>query len=204
MIGCEGSGSPVRGQRHPQPSPACRMRPSVHPCSCGNTSARLCPQTQPPVYPAPAGNTRPRTPGHAPAPVHPRACGEHDVVRGTRITGFGSSPRLRGTHLDDDLLRLGQRFIPAPAGNTTGWRTAATTATVHPAPAGNTVAPAPTPSLSTVHPRACGEHASGPFLSWAASGSSPRLRGTPAGGSRPTPTLRFIPAPAGNTRGWIE
>ena len=67
--------------------------------------------------PAPAGNRNPvryRPEGGA---VHPRACGEQMPLAHHSPTLSGSSPRLRGT----GCVRPGridlQRFIPAPAGN---------------------------------------------------------------------------------------
>ena len=111
--------------------------------------------------PAPAGNTdRADAEGHR-AAVHPRACGEHLVVKGTRMKERGSSPRLRGTPRKVQLLQLPSRFIPAPAGNTL-------------------YAP-PLPQVDTVHPRACGEHGDTIAALSARAGSSPRLRGTPKG-----------------------
>ena len=92
----------------------------------------------------------------------------------------GSSPRLRGTRPVPSMRTVHARFIPAPAGNTS-------TAT--------------SPRLAlAVHPRACGEHArlaarrlaidrfipapagntAWQSLVVARTGSSPRLRGTPA------------------------
>ena len=111
--------------------------------------------------------------------VHPRACGEHRSASASVVYCCGSSPRLRGTHkLNLHLLLVG-RFIPAPAGNTSGatnWR--------------------PT---SSVHPRACGEHPGLTFLGGDLGGSSPRLRGTRLVAEDLPPLQRFIPAPAGNT-----
>ena len=94
----------------------------------------------------------------------------------------GSSPRARGTRLEYRQLPALQRFIPAGAGNTSGtcW----------------------TPWTSTVHPRGRGEHETAMSDLTHSDGSSPRARGTP---SRPRCTgrgWRFIPAGAGNTRGW--
>ena len=91
----------------------------------------------------------------------------------------GSSPRARGTRLRaDDPVRLG-RFIPAGAGNTP--RRAA----------GGSVPP--------VHPRGRGEHACEEVRAHAASGSSPRARGTRAERHFDQHVVRFIPAGAGNT-----
>ena len=144
--------------------------------------ARRCRQR---FIPACAGNTNPaRSPARG-SPVHPRVCGEHRRTNARQTAVAGSSPRVRGTHIQNGERRrvpavhprvcgehlhssrsklVGSRFIPACAGNT----------------AGRTIAPAST----TVHPRVCGEH---------------ERRGGRLGTRH-----RFIPACAGNTSssGW--
>ena len=70
--------------------------------------------------PAPAGNTYFASQGHFHATVHPRACGEHSAGIRTRQVIPGSSPRLRGTQHSRPGQEAIRRFIPAPAGNTTG------------------------------------------------------------------------------------
>ena len=92
----------------------------------------------------------------------------------------GSSPRVRGTRECDIKITVDARFIPACAGNTS-------------CRSGRTRA-------STVHPRVCGEHRFALCGSWCASGSSPRVRGTPRRRGVERGVLRFIPACAGNTR----
>ena len=90
------------------------------------------------IIPAPAGNTVALCKPPWTCSDHPRACGEHgrenDVVR----VVDGSSPRLRGTHLQHNRTTLRNRIIPAPAGNTCAARRAARD--------------------TADHPRACGEH----------------------------------------------
>ena len=110
--------------------------------------------------PAPAGTTHLRTPGQIASPVHPRACGEHLSCPSSALPACGSSPRLRGTPNLFTSEAAAQRFIPAPAGNTTP--------------------PARYTDALPVHPRACGEHWCLTAGSIQAVGSSPRLRGTPA------------------------
>ena len=90
--------------------------------------------------PAPAGNTLAGNWTLIRWAVHPRACGEHETRRDALRGVIGSSPRLRGTRYAETRRQVGERFIPAPAGNTAAsdnvrWFTA-------------------------VHPRACGEHSS--------------------------------------------
>ena len=91
--------------------------------------------------------------------VHPRVGGERDSCTVEIISVDGSSPRGRGTLVDDGSPVPAQRFIPAWAGN-----------------AG--------PSLilwsrRAVHPRVGGERAFKGALKLKAEGSSPRGRGTP-------------------------
>ncbi len=129
--------------------------------------------------PAPAGNTPGPPSGAWGYPVHPRACGEHIPPAMSLLGPGGSSPRLRGTPQIPVANPGNERFIPAPAGNTLG-----------PSPCGRGPA---------VHPRACGEH---PVLSDEEReqfGSSPRLRGTLTVQALGPGSVRFIPAPAGNT-----
>ena len=111
--------------------------------------------------------------------VHPRACGEHIPFR--RVIWFrpGSSPRLRGTPDPRVLVAQQLRFIPAPAGNT--------------------AVPGASTTDAPVHPRACGEHNERRGRRDGRGGSSPRLRGTRQRGRYSRPSIRFIPAPAGNT-----
>ena len=165
---------------------------AVHPRACGEHSAAFA------DLPIPMNS------------VHPRACGEHcpSWFQWTRMK-YGSSPRLRGTPMDQVLARelsctvhpraCGEhssacdisiislkRFIPAPAGNTAiqwWWFHVSECYAVHPRACGEHTrhSPAAPCSRCPVHPRACGEHDRAAFTSF-------------AGG-----LFRFIPAPAGNT-----
>ena len=90
--------------------------------------------------PAPAGNTVLWWLLMSPSAVHPRACGEHLATGFCFLGRGGSSPRLRGTPLQQYAQDGLKRFIPAPAGNTQ--RGAVLKLGI------------------TVHPRACGEHTS--------------------------------------------
>ena len=129
--------------------------------------------------PAHAGNTQRRTSPARTGAVHPRACGEHaSPVSHGRPSG-GSSPRMRGTPDAVAGAVVGQRFIPAHAGNTAHSAIAA--------------------AHSSVHPRACGEHVPASAPRRATAGSSPRMRGTPFREKRTRRRGRFIPAHAGNT-----
>ncbi len=95
------------------------------------------------------------------------------------MEGFrGSSPRVRGTAPHHTRPIASARFIPARAGNG--------------------IPPAPAPSQLAVHPRACGERFCATRNAWRMLGSSPRVRGTEAGGPGREFGVRFIPARAGN------
>ena len=111
-------------------------------------------------------------------PVHPRACGEQWGHACWDTWSDGSSPRLRGTGNLHLLTVQGNRFIPAPAGNST--RKGITALTM------------------PVHPRACGEQSLPSGCRRYTGGSSPRLRGTGLGAVQEGGVSRFIPAPAGN------
>ncbi len=130
--------------------------------------------------PAPAGNTGRERQRHADRPVHPRARGEHEGPPNASAGKAGSSPRPRGTRSRTGYRSPGNRFIPAPAGNTGRWWGSL-------------------PGC-TVHPRARGEHGCQSAADLSLDGSSPRPRGTRATGRRGRRQVRFIPAPAGNTR----
>ena len=130
--------------------------------------------------PARAGNTH-SSAGATPMPtVHPRACGEHTLTGSALVSKAGSSPRVRGTHLDRVRAGVEGRFIPARAGNTA-----------------SSVFSTP---VQAVHPRACGEHEFQESRTRPYIGSSPRVRGTPGWSGRSMSPRRFIPARAGNTR----
>ena len=92
---------------------------------------------------------------------------------------MGSSPRVRGT------LR-GRR----------AWRPRAG---IIPACAGNTLLAYGLISNLEDHPRVCGEHSAYRLISQVATGSSPRVRGTPDEVVAAVGELGIIPACAGNT-----
>ena len=112
--------------------------------------------------------------------VHPRVCGELFKRLAQPVHHRGSSPRVRGTHSVRPSKAVLLRFIPACAGNSF---CAASRSTATP-----------------VHPRVYGELDGQTVLIARASGSSPRVRGTPPTVSRLLRWLRFIPACAGNSR----
>ena len=129
--------------------------------------------------PACAGNTPVKLPAAGLQTVHPRVCGEHLKAMPSKLSGYGSSPRVRGTRMHRAGASASGRFIPACAGNT------------HAIPARR--------ARVTVHPRVCGEHDLVPGQCPPDEGSSPRVRGTPWPYRWARRRGRFIPACAGNT-----
>ena len=131
------------------------------------------------IIPACAGNTHASVPRRPPTRDHPRVCGEHRRVHMEGLPGGGSSPRVRGTHLDQTLsLNLGG-IIPACAGNTL--------------PGAGRVQP------HRDHPRVCGEHPWRGLSRFLVLGSSPRVRGTLCAAMISSCITGIIPACAGNT-----
>ena len=88
-------------------------------------------------------------------------------------------PGMRGTLSCSGSHFLGERFIPAHAGNSVKRKA-------------RSITPA-------VHPRACGELTSLRGRMFTHTGSSPRMRGTPTKGGCMSMEWRFIPAHAGNS-----
>ena len=130
--------------------------------------------------PASAGNTLPGSSQMEREAVHPRERGEHVTAAVLHQLARGSSPRARGTLMQqvEDVGRA--RFIPASAGNTS------LASMSH--------------LCTAVHPRERGEHARGSFEVSGFAGSSPRARGTRRRQHPGHHQRRFIPASAGNTR----
>ena len=113
--------------------------------------------------------------------VHPRVCGEQISADDIDDAMIGSSPRVRGTDLVNDVSFDDERFIPACAGNSsiTLFRLV----------------------LVPVHPRVCGEQSVSRIFFDVQVGSSPRVRGTEAHMKAMEKWYRFIPACAGNSAG---
>ena len=110
---------------------------------------------------------------------HPRACGEHSELGAWKVSGRGSSPRLRGTPARSMRSAARRGIIPALAGNT--------------------VAPSAAAVNCGDHPRACGEHVCDIPADAFNRGSSPRLRGTQQQEYFNSLQGGIIPALAGNT-----
>ena len=139
---------------------------------------------KPGIIPAYAGNTSRNSSTCSPARDHPRVCGEHAIVAARPRTRPGSSPRMRGTLVGRVMGDGPNGIIPAYAGNTLPWISAA--------------------RGGRDHPRVCGEHARRLGFGRGVLGSSPRMRGTPTGYASGSTRCRIIPAYAGNTRHAVD
>jgi len=171
--------------------------------------------------PAGAGNTTLLLLSTYPPSVYPRWRGEHAICSGLTWLHCGLSPLARGTPAAAAGTATITRFIPAGAGNTScsashfciysvypRWRgehahhqgPAQKIWRFIPAGAGNTVPSKFSAVARAVYPRWRGEHISSVDINFHANGLSPLARGTRRCRARQTPTSRFIPAGAGNTR----
>ena len=177
IVAACGSSPRVRGTRRAasRRSSFRRFIPRVR----GTRSSSARPAIRRRFIPARAGNSQTGSFTPATQTVHPRACGELAVNSWPRLQWVGSSPRVRGTPLLPNRPCCSYRFIPARAGNSRGQASSS--------------------GLSAVHPRACGELGRELGLPAMASGSSPRVRGTPTYQKRVIEDGRFIPARAGNS-----
>ena len=132
------------------------------------------------IIPAHAGQTcTPRTSCDFPQD-HPRACGANACMTGVIDNVDGSSPRMRGKHIQTNLLSNSLRIIPAHAGQTylrTDCR-----------------------NRMSDHPRACGANCSNALHHYVRLGSSPRMRGKRAAPRSCMGAARIIPAHAGQTQ----
>ena len=131
------------------------------------------------IIPADAGNTTQILDRADREGDHPRGCGEHwqDPLKSS--AGRGSSPRMRGTQINNMFGADGIRIIPADAGNT--------------------YAGTPVEVAHEDHPRGCGEHPCYMYCVPGLKGSSPRMRGTHHLVIVDCMDDRIIPADAGNT-----
>ena len=111
---------------------------------------------------------------------HPRVCGEHVEIPSGCVGLVGSSPRMRGALIRDELHDCVLGIIPAYAGSTRAL------------PRGEV------PSVD--HPRVCGEHSVCKLMFSALRESSPRMRGAQWCRSSANPEGGIIPAYAGSTQ----
>ena len=111
--------------------------------------------------------------------AHPRECGADGGTLTLPSGARGSSPRVRGRPRLRGTMWSAVGLIPASAGQTS----------------------TPTSALPVrgAHPRECGADFIGPTSSRSGGGSSPRVRGRPAGGALNDGPTGLIPASAGQT-----
>ena len=131
------------------------------------------------LIPAHAGKTVVYTQAAQVSSAHPRACGENRTLDTKAVKKAGSSPRMRGKLGCGGGVYGVTGLIPAHAGKTAN---RAGCGTCRPA-----------------HPRACGENAPVNKKPFCSLGSSPRMRGKPAGGGYDCVASGLIPAHAGKT-----
>ena len=106
-------------------------------------------------------------------------CGEHLVAIALSATWPGSSPHVRGAHIDTAAVDADFGIIPACAGSTEQYLRCV--------------------CVFWDHPRMCGEHVADILFFVDIQGSSPHVRGAlPAGGGN-SAIAGIIPACAGST-----
>ena len=121
-----------------------------------------------------AGRLRARIPGRG---VHPRVCGGSTQPVESHALLTGTSPRVRGKHVQKFKADLNARYIPACAGEA--------------------IPRAAAPNDKAVHPRVCGGSDTARLRSAAVWGTSPRVRGKPPPRSALVQSWGYIPACAG-------
>ena len=72
------------------------------------------------IIPADAGSTGNVGSVTMPEEDHPRGCGEHKFSPIDTAFRWGSSPRMRGAHIDNSVWPQIVGIIPADAGSTSG------------------------------------------------------------------------------------
>ena len=111
---------------------------------------------------------------------HPRGCGAHFLCGTERDTKQGSSPRVRGSPTHMVKVGMGMGIIPAGAGLTMSLYSCC--------------------NATRDHPRGCGAHLYLALFMSAATGSSPRVRGSLQLVSTDILHTGIIPAGAGLTK----
>ena len=111
--------------------------------------------------------------------AHPRPCGEHRRAPSRSSNQPGSSPPVRGARRCFRRSGGAAGLIPARAGSTRPRKRAS--------------------YLHWAHPRPCGEHLDPTLKNVSAAGSSPPVRGAPAGDRSTRSDQGLIPARAGST-----
>ena len=191
---------PARAGNGPPPRET-REQTSVHPRACGERGCVV--------------EFGPRYHGSSPR-VRGTGTQEHCLTS----TTTGSSPRVRGTGgQDDPVVHMSHGSSPRVRGTGFKVRRDRGPSAVHPRACGERTIRARTSNIccrfiparagngsinrsahcgSTVHPRACGERRRQTGITRWPTGSSPRVRGTVPCWNASQPSLRFIPARAGN------
>ena len=131
------------------------------------------------LIPAGAGQTLRRCGTSSPPPAHPRRCGADPSGPSCPAVGSGSSPQVRGRLTTSLLGAEKQRLIPAGAGQTTSTSSRK--------------------DAKWAHPRRCGADGRQKHTFVYGEGSSPQVRGRPAGRAFAVPGDGLIPAGAGQT-----
>ena len=151
----------------------------VHPHVCGEQCTRLLHIGRIPRFiPTCVGNSPPGAECCVSIAVHPHVCGEQGLQTVGRQSSNGSSPRVWGTVVLNQIPAARFRFIPTCVGNSHV-----------------VICPA---VLIAVHPHVCGEQAPSPAPKAWRYGSSPRVWGTVVT-KNPKPFIwRFIPTCVGN------
>ena len=168
----------VGGEQHCPPIRRARASGSS-PRGRGTGVVATTPSVPARFIPAWAGNSDPWLMSRGRSAVHPRVGGEQALAGLVETQKDGSSPRGRGTDLDELPPAVAVRFIPAWAGNSRSAQGIQ--------------------SVSAVHPRVGGEQIIAIPDMKPQDGSSPRGRGTAAPDRADGPGPRFIPAWAGNS-----
>ena len=172
-----GSSPRVRGK------PADPRRPpgrrGLIPACAGKTTNEMEDAKLPRAHPRVCGENHAETrPNFPPPGSSPRVRGKHHANRGRGSQG-GSSPRVRGKLPIPEAERARRGLIPACAGKTPG--------AAHHRPG------------TGAHPRVCGENTTAAACWGTIPGSSPRVRGKPAGLPGRPSEVGLIPACAGKT-----
>ena len=116
--------------------------------------------------------------------VYPRVCGGSEQAVGGFTAKVGLSPRVRGKPSGNAHASASRRSIPACAGE---------------APTGNDAQ-----VKLQVYPRVCGGSLMAACWRGVSVGLSPRVRGKRQRGGKPLPSLRSIPACAGEAAGGVH
>ena len=151
------------------------------------------------IIPAGAGQTRPSSIPTPSSSDHPRGCGADATIRPINKQGLGSSPRVRGRHLQRRIAGSSPRIIPAGAGQTSRGCVRRSMMPDHPRGCGADTLRAAGADMQEDHPRGCGADVTPPRARVMSAGSSPRVRGRHRRQQRGDRPSRIIPAGAGQT-----